>query len=205
MSKHTRRQIFSKLAAGFSMIELVVVIFIIAVIAAFGLPNLMAYMRTSQIRSAAQSVAGEIQTARAKAVARNTNNGVLFVPGYPTANQFQVLVEDNPAAPGTRPTIPIAPATGPPNGSIRTLPTGIEFVAASGTGTWEGSAIRFDRLGRACVTDPATTTCPAPNAAAAPSHFVPTAAPTVITLRQPSTGLQRTITIEPGGAIRLQP
>ena len=49
------------------MIELLVVVGLIVVMAAVGLPNLIGYMRQAKVRGAMQQVAGEMQTARNKA------------------------------------------------------------------------------------------------------------------------------------------
>ena len=66
-------------AAGFSIVEIIVVVAIIAVLAATAIPVTMAYLRTYAINGAASMVASEIQSARTQAIKRNVNWGVVFV------------------------------------------------------------------------------------------------------------------------------
>ena len=66
-------------AAGFTLIELLVVFAIIAITAATALPSLLGYLRNYAISGAAKDVAREIQSARNRAIMRNTNNGVSII------------------------------------------------------------------------------------------------------------------------------
>lgn len=58
---------------GFSLIELMIGIVIMAILAAVALPSFQTMLRNSQIRNAAESIQNGLQKARAEAVARNTN------------------------------------------------------------------------------------------------------------------------------------
>src|SRR5438552_26244 len=83
---------------GFSVIELLIVFAVIGLMAAVALPAIGRYIRNYQIRIAAQSVATELTTARARAINTNTRRGVLFLPGVGGNNtQYQYWVEDDPA------------------------------------------------------------------------------------------------------------
>lgn len=57
---------------GFTMIELMVGIAIISMLIFFMIPSMSAWLQSSQIRSAAESIQGALQLARAEAVRRNT-------------------------------------------------------------------------------------------------------------------------------------
>lgn len=60
-------------ASGFTLIELMVTISVLAVITAWGLPSFLQMLRNYQIRVAAESVANGLQRARAEAVSRNAS------------------------------------------------------------------------------------------------------------------------------------
>lgn len=58
---------------GFSLIELMIGIAIVAMLLKFGLPGLGQWIQSSQIRNASESIVSGLQLARAEAVSRNTN------------------------------------------------------------------------------------------------------------------------------------
>ena len=62
---------------GFSLVELMFAIVILAVLVGIAMPSFSTWLRNSQIRNAAESIANGLQRARAEAVARNTS--VAFV------------------------------------------------------------------------------------------------------------------------------
>ena len=68
---------------GFTLVELLVVVAIIAIMAAISLPFIVGYLRHYKIRGASQEVAKEIQAARGKAISKNVNFGVVFLDGRP--------------------------------------------------------------------------------------------------------------------------
>lgn len=63
--------------AGFTLIELMIGIAILAILVGLAMPSFRIMMRNTEIRNAAESVLNGLQRARAEAVARNTN--VTFV------------------------------------------------------------------------------------------------------------------------------
>jgi len=159
--------------AGFTLIEVLVVLGLIVIMAGVSLPAVARYLKNYQIKSAQQMVAGEINTARTKAIMKNVNFGVVFV--VLDNKHFRYVVEDMPQVhtrcrAGESTTAPClsnrmtdtgveAGQAGP----IRTLPSDIVFgsgctVTDSGvtmtmpaTGDAKlDSGFRFDHLGTWC-------------------------------------------------------
>jgi len=67
---------------GFSLIELMIGITIMAILLSVAAPSFQTMMQNTQVRNAAESIANGLQRARAEAVARNTN--VVFALGVNT-------------------------------------------------------------------------------------------------------------------------
>jgi prepilin-type N-terminal cleavage/methylation domain-containing protein len=188
---------------GFSLVEMVVVVAIVAVMAAVALPNIGGYIRNYTIRGAAQDVAGEIQAARSKAIMSNTNNGVFFA--IVDANSYRWIMADNPA--------------GEQLGPLRDLPSGVFFMDSTEAGS--GETMRFSRLGGFCNPVASTTTCNAftadlctpeelarcgDSAGGAYIEQDPgTGGGMTVRLLERSTSLERTVRIAPGGRVLPQP
>jgi prepilin-type N-terminal cleavage/methylation domain-containing protein len=69
----------SRSERGYSIIELSIVILIVAIVAAFLVPQAMAYMRMYRLGVAARNVATALQRARFLATSNNTRAGI-FIP-----------------------------------------------------------------------------------------------------------------------------
>jgi prepilin-type N-terminal cleavage/methylation domain-containing protein len=197
-----KRPALPRSAAGFSLIEVLVVLAIIAIMAAVALPNIAGYLRNYQIRAATEQVAAEIQTARAQAIKRNVNNGVVVV--VLNATQYRIAYEDVPGQMVQRP-LTNAILTDPANttdGPIRTLPQGVQFdTATSPAPSLRG--LRFSRLGAMC--QPGTTGCPVlPGGTSYIYQDTANGVDPTIQVVQPSTGLKRTLTVAPGGRVSTQ-
>ena len=203
-------------AAGFSLVELLVVIGIIAITAGTALPGLLAFIKNYSINGAAQDVAREIQAARNRAIMRNANLGVSFVvhdaPAACTspsgARCYRWYMEDD-----TDPqNIPnwfgvamdvddylydanYAAQLGPP----RTLPQGVFFRAAGAT----DPGFRFDRYGGWC--EPGVAPCDIHTGFAGADYVANGVNGATISLWQPSTQLTRTVSIGTGGRVLITP
>lgn len=185
---------------GFSLIEMLIVVAIIAVLAGVSLPAIGQYVRNYRLRGAAQQVSSQLQSARAKAIATNTNAGVsLFVVDF---DSYRFVQEDLVAAEARSP--------------LWDLPLGVRFVVTAAPGA--GPSIRFNRMGGFC--NPGVGPLPCAAAFATPcgtdvtrcttdsgsNFFAPQAdGSLVVTLLEPNTNLQRTVRIAPGGRVLPQP
>ncbi len=186
---------------GFSLVELLIVVAIIVIAAAVALPNIGGYIRNYKIKGAAQEVAGELQTARSKAIMSNTNAGVTFA--VVDADSYRYILEDL--------------TGGEEFGPLKDLPLGVRFEVAGATDS--SPTIRFQRLGGFCNPAAGGSCDPSPAAlctgAEAPvrctlgagdSYLGPEADGTlVISLLEGATGQRRQVRIAPGGRVLPQP
>ena len=221
-------------SAGFSLIELLVVVGLIGVMAAFSIPQIGRFVRNYRVRGATQQVATEINAARNRAITKNVNLGVVFVTR--SATTYQWVVEDGTGSGvgrnTTRPTLDSTllgdAATGAgraveQTSPVYTLPGTVQFSVTCPTvptlpsgGVWK-PGMRFDRLGSWCDPTSTSSTCPAlPTTAGANLVYsIPTSATgttdypagsAVICLEEARTNpLRRTVTVLGGGRVLAQP
>lgn len=188
--------------AGFSLVEVLTVVAVIAVLGAVGIPRIADWLRQYKLRGAAQQVASEIEAARLRAISKNVNLGVVFVVRSDTTFQFAVeddLVNRTRTRPATDTALDDAVRAGP----RRQLPSGITFIAPTGGATDQG--LRFSRLGAAC--DPGSESrCPIFTwSGTAPTSYVrnDTAGSTIV-VQETRSGWQRTVLVGPGGRTMIQ-
>jgi prepilin-type N-terminal cleavage/methylation domain-containing protein len=192
---------------GFSLIEMLSVVLIVAVMAAVAFPNIMGYLKNYKIKGAAQLVAGELQAARSRAIMSNTNQGVSFV--VVDRESYRFVSED-------------VEATSPERLSgLKKLPSGILFVENTALAD-RGATLRFQRLGGFCNPAATSTTCDdavdvAERSTSEEAGLLDTGSvdgPYIgaratgtmeIRVREGTTGLERTIQIAPGGRVLPQP
>ncbi len=77
---------------GFSLIELTIVVLLLGLIVMVGMPNLQDWLETYRVRTAAQSIASDLQLQRMRAVSRNTR----FTLAFDQANGTFTLWQGDP-------------------------------------------------------------------------------------------------------------
>ena len=206
---------------GFTLVELLVVIGIIAVMSAVSLPNILGYVRAARIRNAQDQVAGALQRARNLAIMKNTQKGILFLTQNNTT--FWVHVEDTVSGlEGAGETVGFTRQGvdfAAPNLSLSTgytLPVNVRFAAVAadcpGVAGFASNqaALRFDRFGAVSVT-PAPAAGPAPANRLAPvlnggstatdRIYVPATGDFSVCLWDTLTNLRRVVEISAAGRV----
>lgn len=200
-------------AAGFSLVELLVVVAIIAAMAAVALPNIGQYLRNYQIKGATQQVATEMNVARSKAIMKNVNLGVVFA--VVSSTQYRWVVEDD-QTPQTAPnwsavsgeSWPTLAADPAQAGVLQRLPANVVFDAPAncpgltGTDTW---GVRFTQLGSTCVFGSSTCGAEPPNATALPTLVRITGGTHTVCLLESRTNQRSTVSVTPGGRVLVKP
>ncbi len=75
---------------GFSLIELMIAVVIVAILTGVAMPGFQTWLRNSQIRNAAESISNGMQRARAEAVARNADVAFVLGTGAGSASSWTV-------------------------------------------------------------------------------------------------------------------
>src|SRR5580693_520126 len=79
---------------GFSLVELMLVVFIMSIIAAFTVPNILLTVSNMKLRGAANDLAGLMQQARILAAKNNPQNPPVYPIRYAVQNGAQVAYVD---------------------------------------------------------------------------------------------------------------
>jgi type IV fimbrial biogenesis protein FimT len=95
---------------GLSLIEMLVVVAIVAILASAGIPSFNEWIQNTQIRTAAESIASGLQTARAEAIRRSTpieftltGNGGVGETGWQIVERNTgAILQSAPASEGSR-------------------------------------------------------------------------------------------------------
>ena len=154
---------------GFSLIELLIVVFVVMVIAAIAIPNVLLAVSNIRLRASAGELAGLMQQARILAAKANTTYSIR----YTTLNGAQIAYVDlngNGSFGAGEPMIQFSgttvPASGAPSGGGG-QPSAYVLVGDPGTGSYDNTKILgYTGRGLPCNYDTSTTpaTCSTPPA-----------------------------------------
>jgi type IV fimbrial biogenesis protein FimT len=78
--------------SGFTLIEMMIIIAILAIFAAIATPNFLSYLPKSRLNGAARQVMGDLMAARMKAVSQNCDVTVTFASGNP---EYKIWTDSN--------------------------------------------------------------------------------------------------------------
>lgn len=205
---------------GFSLLELLVVVGLIMLVAAVGLPNIAGYFRLYRIRTATRQVTEQLQQARTKAVMKNANLGVLWLTSSDGLSSTWVIEDDMQPKVGTAytsytsETLTTLLADRAQSPGWVALPSGIKFVSVA-TCPGGGAApaawgMRFGRLGAACAPSSTDTSCPLPGGLPTMASYVSLPASATadsalsVCLHDERTDLRRRVSVTLGGRILTQ-
>lgn len=76
---------------GFTLVEMMIVVAVLAILAAIAAPNLKTYMAQRRVNGAARLVMTDLMEARMKAVSQNNRFKVFFLDDH----RYQILDDDN--------------------------------------------------------------------------------------------------------------
>ncbi|MGH8755835.1 MAG: pilus assembly FimT family protein, partial [Burkholderiales bacterium] len=84
-----------KSLAGFTLIELMIVIAVVGVLLTLGLPEAATWIQNTKIRAKSESISNGLQLARAEAVRRNTRIQFMLTNSTPNAATLPALAAGN--------------------------------------------------------------------------------------------------------------
>jgi prepilin-type N-terminal cleavage/methylation domain-containing protein len=156
-------------SSGFSLIELLIVVFVVLVVAAIAIPNILTAVANIRLRASAGDLAGLMQQARILAA----KNNATYTVRYGTRNGAQIAYVDlngngsfDNGEPLTQFSGTTVPAAGAPSGSGG-QPTAYVLVGDTGTGSYDNTyTLGYTGRGLPCNYDTSTTpaTCSTPAA-----------------------------------------
>ena len=78
--------------SGFTLIELIIIIAILAIFAGIAVPNFLSYMPKHRLNGAARQVMGDLMAARMKAVSQNNEFKIFFLAN---GHEYMILDDDD--------------------------------------------------------------------------------------------------------------
>lgn len=88
-----QRRLAARHARGFTLIELMVTMVLVAVLLRIGIPSFVSFQRNSELTSAANGLLSSVNSARTEAMKRNMNAGVVPASGSSWAGGWTAFVD----------------------------------------------------------------------------------------------------------------
>ncbi len=187
--------------AGFTMVELLMVVVVVLIVAGIAVPNIMNFMHAARLRGAGTDFSSLLQTARVRAVQDDRFYSSYIIAGPPqqayvdlTSNGGTGVVAGDPLIGISFEVTPVAAANAPGTANLQGqfLPTGSGLTVKDGSTT--GTPVIFSPRGLPCTTQSATggTVCDSAGGATAFWIF----------FQDTSTQAWEAITVSPAGRIQ---
>ena len=126
-----------KTKGGFTILELMMVLAVIAVVTAIVTPNILAWRNNAKMRDAVDNLMGDLQMAKISAVKENNNVAVLFNP-----TSYRVFVDKDSSWVQDADERLLR---------VRKLPAGVKFDLSHPDWTFTNNRTRFNSRGRANI------------------------------------------------------
>ena len=82
---------FKKNDRGFTLVELLIAVSVLAILVSFALPNIGEWMSRYRVRSSARRIASNMQFARIKSITENND----YIVCFETASDLYTIIDDN--------------------------------------------------------------------------------------------------------------
>ncbi len=150
-----------KNAHGFSLIEMMIVVAIVLILAAFSVPTLLKTVSDISLRYSATDLSGLLQSARIQAVRKNTFYSVVQATLPSGTNAYILDLNKTGIYANSEPNMPINPGLTIHQGTGSGAPNEAAFLAGLNfTVDPTGAAPSFNARGLPCMANLAANTCP---------------------------------------------
>jgi prepilin-type N-terminal cleavage/methylation domain-containing protein len=187
--------------AGFTMVELLMVVVVVLIVAGIAVPNIMNFMHAARLRGAGTDFSSLLQTARVRAVQDDRFYSTYIIAGPPqqayvdvTGNGGTGVVAGDPLIGISFEVTPVAAANAPGTANLQGqfLPTGSGLTVKDGSTT--GTPVIFGPRGLPCTTQSASGGNVCDSAGGATAFW--------IFFQDTSTQAWEAITVSPAGRIQ---
>ncbi|HXZ50250.1 MAG TPA: GspH/FimT family pseudopilin [Usitatibacter sp.] len=138
--------------AGFTLVEILITLAIIAMVIAFGFPSMRVWLQNTQLRNAADSILGGLQSARIEALKRNTT--VAFELTDPNSTAWHVCLFDIPSDACSPGDLLAAPGSSSSNARVGVETAFTNYAAPLNAGSGVPALVAFDSFGRVSPSSP---------------------------------------------------